>query len=160
MGRMPVDWVKDFLVIYLVNTILVQLATERYKKYMRFFSGMLFLLFLAMPAARLLGAGGSMGIHGAYERFFEQLDAFGEMKPFVEEYTYGPQAYEQAVGSEIVRQAAEQGISVLDIQVHLKADYHIEEVEIRLEDRAKAEDKIRELLRRTYQLGDAQIRIR
>lgn len=49
------EWVRNFLLLYLLLTILVSLAaSDRYYKYLRFFSGIIMLLYLLAPVMRLL----------------------------------------------------------------------------------------------------------
>ena len=69
------EWMKEFLVIYLILTILMHLAAaEPYKKYLRFFSGIILLAVLVSPLLRFSGNGNKGGLQPYYDRFWQELD--------------------------------------------------------------------------------------
>lgn len=162
------NWVKEFLIIYLILTILLHLAaSDKYRKYIRFFSGLILLTFLASPMFQLFGASGQLEARIAYESFWEQLDS---TKQDTERLTflkndYYVQKYEEAIAQDIERQAAEQEIALKSIDVALSEDYEIQKVEVVLdtsrgESAAVMEQKLTELLKAGYRLENEQILIR
>ncbi len=160
-------WMKDFLVIYLVLTILTSLAAiEQYKKYLHFFSGVVLLLVLTAPVLNWFGGDGRLEALVSYEAFWEELDsARQDMKKleFLENDRFISK-YEQAVAQDILMQAAQLDISVRQVTVNLSSDYEIRQAVIRLDslsdsDFAAAEEKLRAFLKETYGLKAGQVQI-
>lgn len=162
------NWMKEFLIIYLILAILTHLAaTDQYKKYLRFFSGILLLLALLSPALRLFGEDGRLDALVTYETFWEELDSARQDSRKLE-FLRGSrhiQKYEQAVAEDIKRQAAKQGIAVSGVEAVLSDDYEISRVEVRLADSNEAEafdeedvkTKLAAFLKQAYGLDESRI---
>ena len=129
--------VREFLIVYLILTILQQLsAADKYRRYLRFFSGLILLLFLVSPLFSLFGADGRLEARVAYEAFAQ----------------------------DILQQAETAGISLARVRVSLSEGYEIENVNVWLdasggESAAVMERKLLELLQETYRLRSGQIMI-
>ena len=55
------NWMKEFLIIYLILNILTNLtALDQYKKHLHFFSGVVLMLVLLTPVLRLTGKEGKL----------------------------------------------------------------------------------------------------
>lgn len=158
------DWIKDFMVIYLILTILTQLAaTEQYKKYFHFFSGVILLLVLISPVLGLFGKDGEFEKLVSYEAAWEQLDSArkdSQKLEFLQNDHY-IQKYEAAIAQDIKRQAEDQNIAVADVRVALTEDYEIGNVTVQLdmpqEDVKEAGKKLQEFVMHLYDLQENQV---
>lgn len=158
------DWMKEFLIIYLILTILMQLAAaDQYKKYLRFISGIILMFVLLSPVLRFLNGADKPGTILNYEEFWERIDGskqdMQDME-FLRNNRY-LQKYEQAAASGIITQAAQQGIQVRMAKVSMTQDYQIKEVSVWLDDLTKQEDggeeRLMAFLGQTYGLSREQI---
>lgn len=159
------NWIKEFLILYLILTILTQLAAaEEYKKYLRFLSGMILMLVLVSPMLRLLGSEGGDLVQASYERFWSSMDDVSSQALQIGRLQEQRQMekYEQAAASALIAQAKEQGIAVSRASVSLSDDYTINSVAVWLDAQQKQDDpavrdRMEELLRQLYQLQERQI---
>lgn len=154
-------WMKEFLILYLMLTVAMHLAaTDEYKKYLRFLSGILLLLVLISPLLRLLGADGKLAVLDAYGEFWKKLDTFpsdfqgagfGETdfgKTDFEETDfqgadgkgldaiqdgYYRERYEHAAAMDMMSQAKGQGIPLGRVSVCMASDYSISRVSVWLD---------------------------
>ncbi len=161
------DWLKDFMVIYLILTILTQLAaTGQYKKYFHFFSGVILLLVLISPVLSIFGKAGEFEKLVSYEAFWEQLDSARQDSKKLEflQNDHYIQKYEAAIAQDIKRQAEDQQIAVQDVRVTLTEDYDIGKVVIQLgilqEDAQEAGKKLQKFVMHLYDLQKNQVLIR
>lgn len=161
------DWIKEFMVIYLILTILTQLAaTGQYKKYFHFFSGVILLLVLISPVLGLFGKDGEFEKLVSYEAFWEQLDSARQDSKKLEflQNDHYIQKYEAAIAQDIKRQAKDQKIAVEDVCVTLTEDYEIGKVIIQLdilqEDAQQAGQKLQKFIMHLYDLQKKQVVIR
>lgn len=160
-----INWMKEFLVLYLLLTVLMQLAAaEEYKKYLRFLSGIILLLVLVSPLLRLLAGDGGMDMMQSYDRFFEQLDTAvqdtGQMRFLQDGHDLA--AYEEAVSMDILSQLRQTDIPVTGVSVSLSEEYQIQTVTVWLDalyrqEHPSANEELLAFLKKTYQLEDAQI---
>ncbi len=125
------EWMKEFLVIYLILTILMHLAAaEPYKKYLRFFSGIILLAVLASPLLRFSGNGNKGGLQAYYDRFWQELDrAQQETMDFesVQNSRFA-ERYEMAAEKGILKRVQEMGIPLGRVRVQISSDYEIESI--------------------------------
>lgn len=127
------NWMKEFLIIYLVLTVLMHLAaSEQYKKYLRFFSGIILLAVLLSPVLRLSGNSGGQKVLAFYEEFWEKLDRTKQDALQLESWQDSRliSKYESAAEKEIIKQAEEMGISLSSARVQLSDDYKIEKITV------------------------------
>ena len=160
-----IHWMKEFLILYLLLTILMQLAAaEEYKKYLRFLSGIILMLVLVSPLLRLLTGDGGLEMMQSYDRFFGQLDAVsqdGDQLQFLQD-GHNLAAYEDAVSADILSQARQKNIPVTGVSVSLSETYQIKTVTVWLDvlhtqEQPSAKEELLAFLKQTYQLEDAQI---
>lgn len=161
------NWMKEFLILYLMLTVALHLAaTEEYKKYLRFLSGVILMLALISPLLRLVGLGGKLEALRAYGQFWESLDSsipydYAQKTDFLQNGRY-IQKYEKAVAADIQSQAEGQGIPVSQVSVCLSEGYEISRVTVWLDALEKQEDPSMEdslisFLEQTYKLDEKQI---
>lgn len=159
------NWMKEFLILYLILTILMHLAAaEEYKKYLRFLSGMILLLVLVSPMLRLFGEDSRLKIMQSYEDFWEKMDGFASdaQQTAVIQDAHNLKKYEKAVAADLTAQVQEQGILVSQVSVSLSDDYEINSVAVCLDAQQKSEDpsvkdRLAVLLKDTYHLEERQI---
>lgn len=159
-----INWIKEFLILYLILTIIMQLAAaEQYKKYLRFLSGIILLVVLIRPALRLSGKEGDE-IARSYEKFWDQMEGFskevGSLK--MQQNGYERQLYEDAVAANLTAQAQEQGILISQIQVTLTDDYKLQSVTVWLDavyrqQYPSADKQMRTFLKEACDLNETQI---
>lgn len=162
------NWMKEFMIIYLILTILTQLcASAPLKKYLRFFSGVILLLVMFSPILHLFGKDGKLSEQVSYETFLEQLDNIQQDSKKLEfiQNDNTVHRYEEAVARDIMRQAKGQQMPVSKVQVTLNGQYEIEKVSVWLsvsiskEDSRDAKKKLTELLQDMYGLKEEQLKI-
>lgn len=160
-----IGWMKEFLILYLILTILMQLAAaEEYKKYLRFLSGIILLLVLITPVLRLTGSGGGQRMEQSYETFWKRMDDFTKDADRIRQQQdrYELQLYEDRVSENLTAQVQEQGMSVSQIRVTLSEDYKIQQAAVWLDvsyrrQRPQAKQQVRDFLIKTCGLSETQI---
>lgn len=162
------NWMKEFIIVYLILTILMQLcASAPLKKYLRFFSGIILLLVMFSPILHMLGKDDKLEGRVSYETFLEQLDSVQQDAKKLE---WGKNdnmlhRYEEAVARDIMRQAKGRQVEVSKVRVTLNGQYEIEKVSIWLPvsismaDRKGAGKKLTKLLQDMYGLGEDQLEV-
>ena len=125
--------IKEFLIIYLILTILMHLTScDQYKKYLRFFSGIILLMALISPVLELFGSAGKLESLISYEAFWEQLDSTRQDSKKLEfmQNDHYIRKYESVIADEIMLQAKERELPVSQVQVELTEDYEISSVSV------------------------------
>ena len=162
------NWMKEFMVVYLILTVLTQLcAAQPLKKYLRFFSGIILLLMLFSPVLHLFGKDGKLEEKVSYETFLEQLDGIRQDSKKLEFINNDNtiHRYEDAIARDILRQVKGQKLSVSKVQVSLNGQYEIEKVAVWLsvsvpeEEKKDVSKKLTQLLHDMYGLGEEQLSI-
>lgn len=129
-----VDWIRCVLILYFLMMIILYFAAgESYKKFIRFFMGLVLALTLMRPAMALLGKEEMLREGIAYESFQQHMEEmqldFGRMED-AEHEVYQRQ-YEQALSAQFLTEANEQLLDIEDITVSLSSDYELKQVMIR-----------------------------
>lgn len=162
------NWMKEFMIVYLILTVLTQLcAAQPLKKYLRFFSGIILLLMLFSAVLHLFGKDGKLEEKVSYETFLEQLDGIRQDSKNLEFINNDNTVhrYEDAVARDILRQVKGQQIPVSKVQVTLNGQYEIEKVSVWLsvsvskDEKEDAIKKLAQLLQDMYGLGEDQLSI-
>lgn len=160
------NWMKEFMIVYLILTVLTQLcAAQPLKKYLRFFSGIILLLLLVSPVLHLFGKDGKLEEKVSYEAFLEQLDGIRQDSKKLEFINNDNtiHRYENAIARDILRQVNGLQLSVSKVQVMLNGQYEIENVSVWLpvsvskEEKKDTKKKIVRLLRDMYGLEEDQL---
>lgn len=160
-----IHWMKEFLILYLLLTILMQLAAvEEYKKYLRFLSGIVLLLVLISPLLRLLTGDSRLEILQSYDRFWEQLDAVSKDTGELEfsQSGWDLAAYEDAVAADILSQVQQKNLPVSRVSVSLSEAYQIKRVTVWLDvlrgkEQPLAKEELLAFLTEKYQLEQTQV---
>ena len=109
------DWIRSILILYfLMMIILYFTAGESYKKFIRFFMGLVLALTILRPVLSLLGKEDALRERIAYESFRQSMEEaqfdFGQMEE-TENEVYRRQ-YERALEEQFLEEAQEK---LLDI---------------------------------------------
>lgn len=129
-----IDWIRSILILYfLMMIILYFTAGDSYKKYIRFFMGLVLVLTILQPVLKLFGKEETLREHISYEAFRQSMEEaqfdFGNMEE-AENEIYRRQ-YEQALEDQFLSDAKEKLLDIEDISVSLNANYELEQVTIR-----------------------------
>lgn len=128
------DWIRSILILYfLMMIILYFTAGESYKKFIRFFMGLVLALTILRPVLSLLGKEDALRERITYESFRQSMEEaqfdFGQMEE-TENEVYRRQ-YERALEEQFLEEAQEKLLDIEDISVLLNSDYEPERVTIR-----------------------------
>ncbi|TGY95426.1 hypothetical protein E5329_14760 [Petralouisia muris] len=124
-------WVKNIVCFYIfMNIIIHLLPRESYRKYVRFFSGMLLMILVATPVLSVLGKEDELMKKISQAGFFQELDNLKldtahleqtQKKMYVQEY-------ERAIEMDIGRIAEGKELYPVQIEVHLSEEYQVESI--------------------------------
>lgn len=154
-----INWIRSILILYFLMMIIIYFtAGESYKKYIRFFMGLVLALTLLRPVLTLFGKEDALWDGIAYESFRQtmeeaQLD-FGRMEQ-VENEVYRKQ-YERALEEQFLEVAKGKLLDIEAVTVSLNAEYEPEQVIIR-EGLYGDGEKLRSYLIDVYGLGEGQV---
>lgn len=128
-----VDWVRAVLILYFLMMIMLYFtAGDSYKKFIRFFMGLVLALTLMTPVLRLLGQEEALFQGIAYESFWQDMEQaqfdFGHLEE-TESAVYRGH-YERVLEEQFLADAKERLLQIRDISVSLNEDYEFEEVRI------------------------------
>ena len=128
------DWIRSILILYfLMMIILYFTAGESYKKFIRFFMGLVLALTILRPALSLLGKEDALRERITYESFRQSMEEaqfdFGQMEE-TETEGYRRQ-YERVLEEQFLEEAQDKLLDIEDISVLLNGDYEPERVAIR-----------------------------
>ena len=154
-----INWIRSILILYFLMMIIIYFtAGESYKKYIRFFMGLVLALTLLRPVLTLFSKEDALWDGIAYESFRQtmeeaQLD-FGHMEQ-VENEVYRRQ-YERALEEQLLEVAKEKLLDIEAVTVSLNAEFEPEQVIIR-EGLYGDGEKLRSYLIDVYGLGEGQV---
>lgn len=128
------NWIRSILILYFLMMIILYLAAgETYKKYIRFFMGLVLALTLLRPLLSLFGKEDALRDNITYESFRQEMEEaqfdFGSMEER-ENKVYKSQ-YEQALQMQFLQEAKEQLLDIRQIKVSLNEDFELQKVTIR-----------------------------
>lgn len=129
-----IDWIRSVLILYFLMMIMLYFtAGESYKKFIRFFMGLVLALTLLSPLMKLFGKEEALLEGIAYESFWQSLEEaqmdFGHWEE-TEASVYRSH-YERALEEQFLSDAKERQLEIKDISVSLSESYEIEQVKIR-----------------------------
>ena len=154
-----IGWIRSVLILYfLMMIVLYFTAGDSYKKFIRFFMGLVLALTLLRPVLALSGKEELLQERITYEAFRQgmeeaQLD-FGRMEE-KENEVYKRQ-YEQALEKQFLEDAREKRLDIEEIAVTLNGDYELEQVIIR-EGMVGDGDTLKNYLTSVYGLKEGQV---
>lgn len=131
---MLVDWVRSVLILYFLMMIMLYFtAGDSYKKFIRFFMGLVLALTLLTPLLRLFGKEEALFQGIAYESFRQDMEQaqidFGHLEE-TESAMYRSH-YERALEEQFLADAKERLLQIKDISVSLNEDYEFVRVRIK-----------------------------
>lgn len=131
---MLVDWVRSVLILYFLMMIMLYFtAGDSYKKFIRFFMGLVLALTLLTPLLRLFGKEEALFQGIAYESFRQDMEQaqidFGHLEE-TESAVYRSH-YERALEEQFLADAKERLLQIKDISVSLNEDYEFVRVRIK-----------------------------
>ena len=173
-------WIKNIICFYIFITVILHLLPkENYRKYVRFFTGMLLVILVMNPVLSLLGKEELILQKISQTRFFQELDNLKMDTQYLEQSQKKVymREYERAIAMDIDGMAARKQLNSLRTEVHLSGEYQVESVTMELkhdredefslgekssgteaEDSAKVQEFRKELME-FYQLEEGQIEI-
>ena len=154
-----IDWIRSILILYfLMMIVLYFTAGESYKKFIRFFMGLVLALTLLRPVLTLFGKEEALWEGITYESFRQSMEEaqfdFGRMED-AENEVYRRQ-YERALEEQFLEDAKEKLLDIEDITVSLNGDYELEQVIIR-EGLYSDGETLRNYLIEVYGLKEGQV---
>ncbi|MCI9525635.1 MAG: stage III sporulation protein AF [Lachnospiraceae bacterium] len=126
-------WVKNLVCFYLLLTVVLHLLPRQsYRKYVRFFSGMLLTILVVSPVLSLLGNEEALREKISQAEFFQDLDNHKldtEHLETTQKEIY-LREYERALEMDVSRMAQEKQLAAREVKVRLTEGYEVESIEI------------------------------
>ncbi len=126
-------WVKNLVCFYLLLTVVLHLLPRQsYRKYVRFFSGMLLTILVVSPVLSLLGDEEALREKISQAEFFQDLDNHKldtEHLEMTQKEIY-LREYERALEMDVSRMAQEKQLAAQEVKVRLTEEYEVESIEI------------------------------
>ncbi|MCI8683337.1 MAG: stage III sporulation protein AF [Lachnospiraceae bacterium] len=130
-------WVKNIVCFYIfMNIIIHLLPKDSYRKYVRFFSGMLLMILVATPVLSVLGQEEVLMQKISQAGFFQELDNIKLDTAHLEQTQKKAylQEYERAIEMDIERIAQGKGLNPLRTEARLSEDYQVESIVLEVSD--------------------------
>lgn len=129
-----IDWIRSILILYFLMMIVLYFAAgESYKKFIRFFMGMVLALTVLRPVLAVFGKEEVLQEKITYEAFRQSMEEarfdFGQMEE-AENEVYRRQ-YERGLEEQFLADAKEKLLDIERITVSLDSNYELEQVTIR-----------------------------
>ncbi len=129
-----IDWIRSILILYFLMMIVLYFAAgESYKKFIRFFMGMVLALTVLRPVLAVFGKEEALQEKITYEAFRQSMEEarfdFGQMEE-AENEVYRRQ-YERGLEEQFLADAKEKLLDIERITVSLDSNYELEQVTIR-----------------------------
>ena len=129
-----IDWIRSILILYFLMMIVLYFAAgESYKKFIRFFMGMVLALTVLRPVLAVFGKEEALQEKITYEAFHQSMEEarfdFGQMEE-AENEVYRRQ-YERGLEEQFLADAKEKLLDIERITVSLDSNYELEQVTIR-----------------------------
>lgn len=123
-----IDWIRSVLILYFLMMIMLYFtAGESYKKFIRFFMGLVLALTLLSPVLKLFGKEEALFEGIAYESFWQSMEEaqldFGHLEET--EASVYRNHYERALEEQFLADAKENLLDIKDISVSLNEDYEL-----------------------------------
>lgn len=126
-------WVKNLVCFYLLLTVVLHLLPQKsYRKYIRFFAGMLLIILVVSPVLSLLGNEEALKSKISQAEFFQDLDNMKldtEHLEAVQKETY-LREYENALEMDVGRMAEQKQLVAQAVEVRLTEEYEVESIEM------------------------------
>ncbi|MDD7642698.1 MAG: stage III sporulation protein AF [bacterium] len=128
------NWIRSMLILYFLMMIMLYFtAGESYKKFIRFFMGLVLALTLLRPVLSVFGKEEELQESILYESFSQRMEEaqldFGRMEKAGNEIFL--RQYERTLEEQFSEAAEEKLLDIEDITVSMNGDYELEQVIIR-----------------------------
>lgn len=157
-------WVKNVVCFYIFLTVILHLLPrDNYRKYVRFFSGMLLMILVFSPVLSLLGKEDTLLQRISQAEFFQDMDSLKLDTAHLQrdQKALYLREYERAVGMDISRMAAEKQLDASQVEVHLSEEYQVESIAMEIsKEGGEGIYRLKQELMEFYQVNEAQIEIR
>lgn len=130
-----VTFVRDFIVLFVVLMILLQLPTqENYRKYIRFFAELILTMALLSPILSIFCDSDEFLKMIEYEAFEKKLAMVSEDMEHIEYLyeDYHREKFEEVIGEEVKRMAEEYNFCVQEVAVELSENYEVEHMTLQI----------------------------
>lgn len=130
-----VTFVRDFIVLFVVLMILLQLPTqENYRKYIRFFTELILTMALLSPVLTIFCDSDEFLKMIEYEAFAKELAMVSADMEHIEYLyeDYHREKYEEVIGEEVKRMAEEYDFCVQEAAVELSENYEVEHMTLQI----------------------------
>lgn len=130
-----VTFVRDFIVLFVVLMILLQLPTqENYRKYIRFFTELILTMALLSPVLTIFCDSDEFLKMIEYEAFAKELAMVSADMEHIEYLyeDYHREKYEEVIGEEVKRIAEEYDFCVQEAAVELSENYEVEHMTLQI----------------------------
>ena len=129
-----IDWIRSILILYFLMMIVLYFAAgASYKKFIRFFMGMVLALTVLRPVLAVFGKEEALQEKITYEAFHQSMEEarfdFGQMEE-AENEVYRRQ-YERGLEEQFLADAKERLLDIERMTVSLDSNYELEQVTIR-----------------------------
>ena len=129
-----IDWIRSILILYFLMMIVLYFAAgESYKKFIRFFMGLVLALTMLRPLLAVFGKEEALQEKITYEAFRQSMEEarfdFGQMEEA--EYEVYRRQYERGLEEQFLADAKEKLLDIERITVSLDSNYELEQVTIR-----------------------------
>lgn len=126
-------WVKNLVCFYLLLTVVLHLLPQKsYRKYVRFFAGMLLSILVVSPILALLGNEEALRTKISQAEFFQDMDNIKldtEHLEMVQKEAY-LREYERALEMDVSRMVELKQLVPQNVEVRLTEDYEVEAIEM------------------------------
>ena len=130
------SWVKNLVCFYIFMTaILHLLPKESYRKYVRFFTGLLLVILVLTPVLSLLGDKENLYDKISQTGFFQELDNLKLDTAHLEESQQEiyRKEYEKTIGMDIEQIARREELEVKEVSVQLTEECRLEKIYMEVE---------------------------
>lgn len=126
-------WVKNLVCFYLLLTVVLHLLPQKsYRKYVRFFAGMLLTILVVSPVLALMGNEEALRTKISQAEFFQDLDNIKldtEHLEMTQKEIY-LREYENALEMDVSRMAEQKQLVPQEVKVRLTEEYEVESIEM------------------------------
>lgn len=126
-------WVKNLVCFYLLLTVVLHLLPQKsYRKYVRFFAGMLLTILVVSPVLSLMGNEEALKSKISQAEFFQDMDNIKldtEHLEAVQKEAY-LREYEHALEMDVGRMAKQRQLEAQAVEVRLSEEYELESIEM------------------------------
>lgn len=156
-----VDWIRSAFVLYFLMMIVLYFsAGESYKKFIRFFMGLVLALTLISPVLRLFGKTDALRDGISYERFRQTIEEAQLDVTYMEEKETAVyrRHYERALEKQFLQAAKEKQLGIHAVRVTLGDDFVPRQVCIQAEAVGDGE-LLKDYLCSVYELEERAVRV-